>query len=441
MLWRLIRRSIRARPAPAVLAVLAVTAGAALAAALLGVAFEVRERMARELRAFGANILVVPRAEPLQVAVGGLSYVAPQDEAYLAESDLPALKTLFWRHNIVAVVPFLSRTVEVEGRRALLVGTWFDKAIRVPEGPPRFTFALGSREVAPAAGDWRTGVGHLAAWQVDGASVDEAGGGILVGRALAARLGVRPGAEVEVRAGGRPERFPVRGLLRTGGVEEDQMFVELGRAQALFGLPGRVEKVLVSALVTADNGLALRARRIGPDRLPPEEFETWYCTPYLDAITFQIEEALPGVRAKAIRRVAEAEGAFLEKLGLAFALVSAVALLASMLGVGASMARAILERRAEVGLMQALGAERRQIARLFLVEAAITGLAGAALGWLLGAGLAAAIGYAVFGSPIVPHPLILPAVAIVATVIALVGVLLPLRAVLRARPAGTLAGE
>jgi len=105
MFWRLVRRSIQERAPHAALALLAVAAGAALAAALLGVAFEIRERMAKELRAFGANILLVPMGEPLEVVVGNVRYVAPQEEAYLDESDLPRLKTIFWRHNIVAFAP------------------------------------------------------------------------------------------------------------------------------------------------------------------------------------------------------------------------------------------------------------------------------------------------------------------------------------------------
>jgi len=72
---------------------------------------------------------------------------------------------------------------------------------------------------------------------------------------------------------------------------------------------------------------------------------------------------------------------------------------------------------------------------------AIIGLAGGALGYGLGAGLAGAIGVWVFGAPIVPHPLLLPAVLGVAVGIALLGVLVPLRDALRVRPMVTLRGD
>lgn len=434
---------MRERRAHVALTLLAVAVTAALATALLGVTFAIRERMARELRAFGANILIVPRSAPLAVTVGSLRYVPSQEEAYLEESELARLKTIFWRHNIVAFAPFLSRTVEVAGQRALLVGTWFDKRVDVPVPSRRFSFASGaSREVAAVEGGWNTGLEALVpSWQVDGRWVREGSGGALVGRALAARLAIEPGQTLEVELEGRRARFPVHGLLRTGGVEEDQIFVELAAAQALFGRPGRVEKVQVSALVTPDNALAVRARTVGPESLPPSEYETWYCTPYLDSIVFQIEEALTGARGTAIRQVAEAEQAFLGKVTGVFVLSSALGLATAGLGVAATTARAIFERRAEVGLMKALGGDRRQIARLLLVEAGVTGLGGGIVGALLGVALTRVIGLWVFATPIESHVLLLLAILGVAPGVALLGALGPLRAALAVPAATTLSAE
>ncbi|HLC40945.1 MAG TPA: ABC transporter permease [Methylomirabilota bacterium] len=442
MLLRLLGRSLRERRGHVALALFTVAVGAALVSALLGVAFAVSERMAKELRAFGANIVVLPRAEPLEVPLGSLRYVAPQEEAFLDEADLPRLKTIFWRHNIIAIVPFLSRAVEFRGARALFVGTWFQRELQIPEGKRQFFFASGSRrEVASLDGRWTTGLRNLAAsWEVKGAWPAEGSGAALVGRALASRFGVTPGETIELKVEGKSVRFPVTGILKTGGEEEDQIFAELATVQAILGLPGKVDKVRVSALVTADNALALRTRKIGAERLPPEEYERWYCTPYLDSIIFQIEEALPNAKAKAVRQVADAERAFLDKVSLTFALVGIVGLTASVLGVMAAVARALLERRTEVGLMKALGGDGRQIASLFFLEAGVTGVGGGALGYLLGAALARMIGLWVFETPIVLHPLLLPGTLGVAVVIALLGTLAPVRGALRLSAVATLRG-
>lgn len=426
----LVFRSLTTRAAQTGLALVAVAVGAGLATSLLGVAFEVRERMAKELRGFGANIRLVPRS----------AAAAP---AFLSESDLPRLKTIFWRHNIVALAPFLSRAVDVNGERALLVGTWFAKEAKIPETERAFSFASGLRQNVTMASDrWRTGVRALApSWQVDGEWVDDERGGALVGRALARRLHVGRGDTLTVRSAKRVHVFSVRGVLRTGGAEEDQVFADLAGVQALLDLPGRIDRAQVSALVTPDNQLAVRARTIGPTRLPPEEYERWYCTPYLDAIIFQIEEVLPEVGVTAIRQVADAEQAFLGKTTLAFWLGSGVGLLAAGLSLMATMARAVGERRGEIGLMKALGGTRRQIAALFVAEAGIIGLVGGGLGYLLGAALAIAIGVSVFDGPIVPSPLLLPVVLAAGATIVLLGTLVPVRDALRVDATDPLRGR
>ena len=61
-----------------------------------------------------------------------------------------------------------------------------------------------------------------------------------------------------------------------------------------------------------------------------------------------------------------------------------------------SFAIAVTQRRSEIGILRALGATRRQIRNLFLIESAITGLVGSvgglALGVLIAHGIAASIG-------------------------------------------------
>lgn len=441
MLLRLLARSLGARAAHTALALLAVAVGAGLATSLLGVAFELRERMAKELRGFGANILLVPRARPLETPTGIARPFAPPAVALLREQDLPRLKTVFWRHNIIALAPFLSRAVEVKGGRALLVGTWFAKEVQVPRNGRTFAFSRGVRQVPTAEARWRTGVRTLApSWQVDGEWVEDSVGGAVVGQALARRLHVARGDTLTVRSAGRARVFAVKGVLRTGGAEEDEIFADLASVQALVGLPGSIDKAQVSALVTPDNHLAVRARSLGPTRLRPEEYETWYCTPYLDSITFQIEETLPDVRATAVRQIADAEQAFISKTTLAFWLVSGVGLLAAGLGLMATMARAVWERRAEIGLMKALGGTRRQITVLFMAEASVIGLAGGALGYVVGTALAITLGLWVFDGPIVPNPLLFPVVLGAGVALVLFGVLVPVRDVLRVDPISSLRG-
>jgi putative ABC transport system permease protein len=78
---------------------------------------------------------------------------------------------------------------------------------------------------------------------------------------------------------------------------------------------------------------------------------------------------------------ADAKGA----LDTLFLGLGAVALLVGAIGVANIMVISVLERRAEIGLRQALGATRGQIRVQFLAEAILLSLAGGAVGVVLGA--------------------------------------------------------
>jgi putative ABC transport system permease protein len=74
----------------------------------------------------------------------------------------------------------------------------------------------------------------------------------------------------------------------------------------------------------------------------------------------------------------------LQSLTLAVAAIAAVSLAVAGIGVMNVMLVSVAERTAEVGLLRAVGAGRRQIARAFLAEAALLSLAGAVVGLAVG---------------------------------------------------------
>ncbi len=98
MLFRILKNSFLKRPRAVLLVLLSVTMGASVATAFLGIYREISHKMALELRSYGANILVEPAA-----GEGG----------YLAEADLPKIKTIFWKHNIIGFAPYLFGIVEL----------------------------------------------------------------------------------------------------------------------------------------------------------------------------------------------------------------------------------------------------------------------------------------------------------------------------------------
>src|SRR3972149_6903776 len=132
MFWKSIRSSLW-RPQSrrgALWGLVAVALGTAVAAAMLNVSLDVGDKVGREMRSLGANIVISPAADSLPVEIGGIDYRPVSEGAYLSESSLPKLKQIFWGNNIIAFTPYLYVPARLEAASAsvstILVGTWFD---------------------------------------------------------------------------------------------------------------------------------------------------------------------------------------------------------------------------------------------------------------------------------------------------------------------------
>src|SRR6202161_2218644 len=141
MFARLVGESFIRSPRRKLLAVAALTVGMAVATATLSIALDVGDRLAREFRSFGANLLVTPQSDTLPLEIGGVDYRPIDEGSYLKESDLGKLKTIFWRHNIIGFTPFLdvpvrahldagsssssASSVAPASIPTTLVGTWY----------------------------------------------------------------------------------------------------------------------------------------------------------------------------------------------------------------------------------------------------------------------------------------------------------------------------
>ena len=417
---------------------LAVVIGSSLATALFAIYADIMDRMTQELRSYGANILVTPKSESLEINIAGATYTPLQEPAFLEEEGLARLKTIFWRNNIIGFAPSLTISARVSQERepVAVTGIWFDRQVVIPKGTQvRSTFAQPTKASADVS--FRTGVRSVSPWWqvVQGGWIDDtARGEALIGRALARRMGLGLGDAIDVGYQGAARQLRVAGILATGGAEEDQVIVPLSLAQELAGAPGAVGRVLVSALTLPKEKLAADIRNKKPEEMTPKEYEKWYCSPIIDAITTQIQEVLPGAEARAIRQVSEAEGTFLVRIQWLMLLVAVLALSASALAVMTAMTASVMERRGEIGLAKALGAMDSQVATIFLAEAGAMGLVGGIAGYGLGTALSVFIGAQVFGSPIWPHPAIAAVSVALGLVVALAGSAIPVRKAMRVEP-------
>ena len=420
MFIRLVYESFRRQKRRKVLAGAAITLGVTVATAMIAVATDIGDKINNELRRIGPNLVVTPQEDSLDLEIGGVNLKAPTDGAFLNEADLPKIKGIFWHNNITGFAPVLPVTVQVnendKPQDVTLVGTYFAK----PLSYGKEAFTTGVRSTNP----W---------WRVTGNWPDDNSSDVAVGENLAGPTNLKPGDSINLA--GHP--FHVSGVLSTGGAEDNQIVAPLGVAQQILGKPGAVRRVYVSALTKPEDAFGRR----DPKSMSGAVYDRWYCTPYPQAIALQLTEVIAHSQADQIRQVSQNEGAVLTRIkGLIF-LITLAALFASALAVSAAMATAIFERRAEVGLMKALGAGKFAVAAIFFTEASLLALIGGGVGFVMGAFLARAVGRSVFNSDILIDPILLPVILAIAVIVTFAGSALAIRRAVALDPVFALRGQ
>lgn len=445
MLLRVLTQSLRVRYRKVFLVWVAVATGAALAAGLLSVLLDLGDKVGGELRSYGANISVIPDPKgALKVQLGSSVMASVGEQAYMNEEHLPRFRQIFWRNNIRALAPLLSGPAElVQGSGApvpvSITGTWFSHILEVPEAGQ--ASAAGAAPKTTAGGKttpFTTGIRDVAPyWKITDGAWPSAPGEVLAGTGLASRLGLRTGDTVALKNGDRLVPLRISGLLTTGDIEEGQLITGLEVAQAVLGLPGKVGEVRISALTMPEGPLDA----LDPAELTPKQYEQLVCRPTVAAINAQIQQAVPGVKPRAIRQVAQAESRFLVRVQSLLLIVTILSLLGAALGVLAAMSVGLMERRREVAIFKAIGASDRQVMAIFLGEAATLGIAGGLVGYLAGLGLAEWLSRSVFQLPPAFRPGLFPATIALAVGVALLGSFWPVWRTTRDNPALALKGE
>jgi len=407
---------------------LTVALGVSLATAMLNVMFDVGDKVNQELKAYGANLNIVPK---------GAAFINDmyqfdednQNEAsqFINEDQLVKIKMIFWAYNIVDFAPYLSIAAEVDHHPVKVVGTWFDKHLQIPTGDEVNTGMLAMKS-------W---------WQIEGNPMtDDNLQSAMIGESLAKRLNLKIGDKITIDSpkNHNSMALTIHNIFHSGGIEDNEIYVTLSTAQELANKKGLVERVEVSALTTPENELARRAAQ-DPNSLSRNEWDIWYCTAYISSIAYQLEEVMPDVRVKAIMQVAESEGAILQKTQLLMILLTVLSLICSALAISNLVTANVIERSTEIGLLKALGASNSAVALLIIIEMLIIGLIGGVIGYFMGLGFAQIIGHTVFGSSVEIKMLIIPLVGLMVLFITLIGSLPALKMMMFLRPIDVLHGR
>ncbi|NMM93449.1 ABC transporter permease [Bifidobacterium oedipodis] len=446
---RMIARSFSRQLRRRLLIALTVCLSATVSVAMLGVVFDVGDKLNAELSTYGSNIIVQPKSDAvvndLYSTTGSASGTSSNDPtAFLNESDAAKIKTIFWAFNITNFAPQLNvhMTLSTDcenvaddqvgscpGVDVPTVGTWFNKTLHLETGESTVAGVEGMRS-------W---------WTVEGKWPKDDSAEVMIGKSLADSQHIAIGDTItmtKVVGGDKQTRqdMTVTGIFDSGDDENGSVYMSSSVAQVLANLPGKVDKIEVKALTTPENDLAKRAAK-NPAALSQEDWETWYCTAYASSIAYQIEEVIPGAVAKQVRQVSALQGDVMNKTRAVMIVMTALSLVAAAIAVANLMAASIAERSAELALLKAIGATDGAVSRLMIAETAAISLIGALLGALLGSGVAQIVGQVVFGSGITMRPMVFVLVFVLLALTVLVASVSSIRSILRLRPAEVLHGR
>lgn len=347
-------RNSRRKPLRTLLLIAVFTLGVTSVVSLGYVSRVVGESLEKKLLAFGANILVTPKAETLTVSYGGFSLGDLQyDVRALDVADMDsAVDGIELTERISAVAPKLVAMAEVS-----------------PETSPAPASSTdGPRSDAPAEmsadGTGKTHLGVIGVrwqderriknhWAVNGDYPEDAWG-VVVGAQVARRLNLAPGSTLRLFG----HDFTVTGVLFPTGSDDDSVVLaDIATLQQVTDNPGQATFVEVAALCAG--------------------------CPISDIVD-QLAKAMPQAEIKALQSVVKQRMftvLFVQNLVLG---VGAVILLTGCAMVGLSMLSSVNERKKEIGVLRSLGFSKSGVFAIFSFEAMIIGMAAGLLGYIGG---------------------------------------------------------
>lgn len=337
--------AVRTQPGRSLLTVTGIAIGVAAVVLLTAIGEGVHRFVLAEFTQFGTNLIAVAPGKTSTMGMSGamISNVRP-----LSMADARALEQV---PDVDAVVPV------VQGNAAVEWG-----------GRSRRTMVFGAGAKVPEIWAMRPVIGRFLP---DGAGAARAFA--VLGAKLADELfkGVSP-LGARVRVGGEPYR--VIGVMGRKGQMlgfdlDDTVFIPVERALAMFDRDSLMEIDLLYDRAADSDAVAERVRAMLQRRHGSEDF----------TITTQDQ-------------MLEVLGSVLDVLTAVVGALGGISLAVGGIGILTIMTIAVRERRREIGLLRALGAQRGQILMLFLLEAVLLALLGGILGLAVGVGGAWLIG-------------------------------------------------
>jgi putative ABC transport system permease protein len=378
-LYQIVVRDVTRRRRRMLYASLGVIIGVATIVAVLTIGLAGETNIYGQLEKYGANLVVMPAISDIDVGLGGLSLgTLAVGENYIPEDNLAQVRQIADGlikealgieddGDIATIAPRLYMGTEIEGTSVIVVG-------------------IDPQQERQLKTWWRIREGEYLE------HADQA----LVGARAADVLQLNIGDMIALNG----MEVSIAGILEETGSDEDyEVFIHIETAQQAFEKEGLVSSIDVRALCSA--------------------------CPTSD-IAGSINGNIPGVRAVAVKQIAETEMGMMEKVNRFLLALAGITLAVGCFGVVNTMLSSVHERIKDIGIMRAVGASRNQVIKIFLYEAIIIGVAGGFLGYVVGTLLAYVVGPLILDGVAVTYlpEYFFPALAL-ATVIAVVATVYP----------------
>src|SRR5215831_18158136 len=197
---------------------------------------------------------------------------------------------------------------------------------------------------------------------------------LMVTREFVARNHLQVNSKLPLITINGKKEFTIRGVMSSTGMAQafsgNLAIMDIYAAQQELGRGRRFDRIEVRSKdgITVDQCQAALKAALGPG--------------------FQVEP--PSARGRHFE-------ALLQSYSMAMTISSLFAMLVGMFIIYNSFGIAVTHRRSEIGILRALGASRRQIQRLFLLESIVAGMVGSVLGAGLGIAVASVIAQYISG--------------------------------------------
>lgn len=395
MFLRMIISYLIKKKSRVIIAILAIATGATILSGLVTIYYDIPRQLGKEFRSYGANLVVLPEGE----------------ENFL-EKDISQIENIIGKNKIVGMAPYRYQTCKINEQPFMLAGTDLEQA----------------KKNSPF-------------WFVEGRWINnDEKNKVMIGKEVAKKLnlkigdslivkGVKYGYMAESSAQDKSseenkkrdygeqyfsEKLFVEAIVSTGGAEEGFIFLNIKNLSEI--LEDDIRSSIVECSVEAEHDV-------------------------LNKISDEINESNSIFLARPVRRVTQSQDQVLSKLQALVYLVTAVILVITMISVTTTMMAMVAERKQEIGLKKALGAESNSIIREFMGESIGLGIIGGALGVFLGFLFAQNVSLSVFGRAIAFQWLLAPITIILSVLITAVASIIPVRKILEIEPAIVLKGE